>query len=70
MLEHKRLVIELSMWLDGALMAADVLAKGREKGHVDVLVGLMQDGNYHIRPMEEMRVVRKAKREAKTRWAP
>lgn len=35
-------------WVDGTVMAAGVLTKGRDLGHVDLLVGLIQGGRYQI----------------------
>ena len=63
----KRLGIELSMinprlsrnetrfqWVEGAAMPADVLNKGKERGHVELLRKLLHNARYQIRATSEM----------------
>ena len=65
--EDKRLGIELSMikqrlsrnetrfqWVEGATMPADVLTKGKERGHVELLRKLLHSARYQIRATSEM----------------
>ena len=60
--EDKRFGIELSMikqrsfrnekrfpWVEGATMPADVLTKGKERGHVELLRKLLRTARYQIR---------------------
>ena len=65
--EDKRLGIELSMikqhpfrnemrfqWVEGATMPADVLTKGKARGHVELLRKLLHTARYQIRATSEM----------------
>ena len=60
--EDKRLGIELSMprnetrlqWVEGVTMSADVLTKGKERGHVELLKKLLHTARYQIRATSEM----------------
>ena len=65
--EDKRLGIELSMIkqrlsrnetrfqrVDGATMPADVLTKGKERGHVELLRKLLHTARHQIRATSEM----------------
>ena len=65
--EVKRLEIELSMimqrqsrnetrfqWVEGATMLVDVLTKGKERGHVELLRKLLHNARYQIRATSEM----------------
>ena len=76
--EDKRLGIELSMikqrlfrnetrfqWVEGATMPADVLTKGKERGHVELLRKLLHTARYQIRATSEMLEERRQARERK-----
>ena len=76
--EDKRLGIELSMikqrlsrnetrfqWVEGATMPADVLTKGKERGHVELLRKLLHSARYQIRATSEMLEERRQARERK-----
>lgn len=52
-------------WVEGTLMAADVLTKGRERGHVDLLLKVLAERRYQIRPTAEMLEKRRQQRAAK-----
>lgn len=49
----------------GTMMAAGVLTKGRPRGYVDLIVGVMQDARCQVRPREERLEARKMKRDEK-----
>ena len=76
--EDKCLGIELSMikqrlsrdetrfqWVEGATMPADVLTKGKERGHVELLRKLLHTARYQIRGTSEMLEERRKARERK-----
>ena len=76
--EDKLLVIELGMikqrqtrnetrfqWVEGATMPADVLTKGKERGHVELLKKLLHTARYQIRATSEMLEERRQARERK-----
>ena len=76
--EDKRLGIEFSMikqrlsrnerrfqWVEGATMPADVLTKGNERGHVELLRKLLRTARYQIRATSEMLEERRQARERK-----
>ena len=76
--EDKRLGIELSMikqrqtrnetrfqWVEGATIPADILSKGKERGHVDLLRKLLHTARYQIRATSEMLEERRQARERK-----
>ena len=76
--EDKRLGIELSMikqrlfrnetrfqWVEGAKRHADVLTKGKERGHVELLRKLLHTARYQIRATSEMLEKRRQARERK-----
>ena len=70
--EDKRNAIEMGMaqqrlaqcetrfqWVGGPTMLADVLTKGKERGHVDLLRQLMGTCRYRVRPTSVMLEARK-----------
>ena len=76
--EDKRLGIELSMikqrqtrnetgfqCVEGATIPADILTKGKERGHVDLLRKLLHTARYQIRATSEMLEERRQARERK-----
>ena len=76
--EDKRLGIELSMvkqrlsrnetrfqWVEGATMPANVLTKGKERGHVELLRKLLHTARCQIRATSEMLEERRQARERK-----
>ena len=76
--EYTGLGIELSMikhrlsrneirfqWVEGATMLADVVAKGKERGHVELLRKLLHNARYQIRAASEMLEERRQARERK-----
>ena len=76
--EDKRLGIELSMikqrffrnetrfqWVEGATMPADVLTKGEERGHFELLRKLLHTARFQIRATSEMLEERRQARERK-----
>ena len=76
--EDKRLAIEMNMTtqrlaqsdtrvqsLEGSMMPADVLTKGKERGHVDLLRQLMGTCRHLIGPTYEMLEGRQSARECK-----
>ena len=76
--EDKRFRIELSMikqrlssnetrfqWVEGATMPADVLTKGKERGHVELLRKLLRTARHQIRATSEMLEERRQARERK-----
>ena len=76
--DHKRCGIEFSMikqrpscnetrfqWVEGAMMPADVLTKGKERGHVEFLRKLLHSARYQIRAISEMLEERRQARERK-----
>ena len=77
--EDKHLGIELSMikqrlfrnetrfqWVEGATMPVDVLTKGKERGHVELLRKLLHTARYQIRATSEMLEERRQARERKS----
>ena len=77
--EDKRLGIELSMtkqrlsrnetrfqWVEGATLPADVLTKGKERGHVELLRKLLHTARYQIRAASEMLEERRQARARKS----
>ena len=76
--EDKRQGIELSMikqrlsrdetrfqWVEGATVPADVLTKGKERGHIMLLRKMLQTARSQIRATSEMLEVRRQARERK-----
>ena len=41
-------------WVEGATMPADVLTKGQERGHVELLRKLLHTARYQIRATSKM----------------
>ena len=41
-------------WVEGATMLADVLTKGKERGHVELMRKLLHSARYQIRATSEM----------------
>ena len=52
-------------WVEGATMHADVLTKGKERGHVDLLRKLLHTARYQFRVNSEMLEERQQARERK-----
>ena len=46
-------------------MAADVLTKGVHRGQIDLVLKLMKEARFRIKPTDEMLAARRGKREAK-----
>ena len=57
----------LFQWVEGELMPADVLTKGRERGNIELLQKLLATSRFQMKPTEEMLERRKAKRDAKAK---
>ena len=52
-------------WVEGATMPADVLTKGKKRGHVELLRKLLHSARYQIRATSEMLEERRQARERK-----
>ena len=52
-------------WVEGATMPADVLTKGEERGHVELLRKLLHSARYQIRATSKMLEERRQARERK-----
>ena len=52
-------------WVEGATMPADVLTKGKERGHVELPRKLLHTARYQVRATSEMLEERRQARERK-----